>query len=177
MGIAFLKVYQLPYESLEKPEDFLKLANEAATFLRTNPDNLANMTVHVWITFASLLRGPNRILVPMDGYVTRLTEIITNLSNNSPSPIFVNILTDARFLGSKSSIVSIAEELAVNLKSRGILHSTNQKFWKQIYACGADPYSWKTGEGKEVIWAMLEKLLTRQKVFLHCALAKTSCTP
>ena len=61
MGIAFLKVYQLPYESLEKPEDFLKLADEAATFLRTNPDNLANMTVHVWITCASLLRGPNRI--------------------------------------------------------------------------------------------------------------------
>ena len=58
----------------------------------------------------------------------------------------------------------------MNLTSRGILHSTNQKFWKQIYACGADPYSWKTGEGKEVIWAMLEKLLIRQKVFLHCAL-------
>ena len=159
MGVTFLKVYQLPYESLEKPEEFLKLANEAVAFLRANSEKLANITVHVWIPLISLFKGPNRILVPEDGYVTKLTDITTNLSKNSPLPIFVNILTDARFLGSKSSIVSIAEEFAANLKSRGVLHSTNQKFWKQIYACGSEPFFWKTGEGKEVIWAMLEKSL------------------
>ena len=115
----------LPYKSLEKPEAFLKLANDALAFLRMNSEKLANITVHVWISFISLFKGPNRVLVPEDGYVTKLTEIITNISKNSPLPIFVNILTDARFLGSKSSIVSIAEEFAANLKSRGILHSTN----------------------------------------------------
>lgn len=88
--------------------------------------------------------------------------------------IFVNILTDARFLGSKSSIVSIAEEFAANLKGRGILRSKNQKFWKQLYACGSAPFFWKKGEGKEVIWAMMEKSLIRQKVFLHCALEHNS---
>ena len=50
------------------------------------------------------------------------------------------------------------------------MHSTNERFWKQIYACGHEPFYWKEGEGKEVIWAMLEKSLTRQKVFLHCAM-------
>ena len=50
------------------------------------------------------------------------------------------------------------------------MHSTNERFWKQIYACGHEPFYWKEGEGKEVIWAMLEKSLMRQKVFLHCAM-------
>ena len=36
MGLSSIKVYQLPYESLEKPEDFLKLAANALTFLRSN---------------------------------------------------------------------------------------------------------------------------------------------
>ena len=46
-----------------------------------------------------------------------------------------------------------------------------KRFWKQIYACGrSEPFYWKEGEGKEVIWAMLEKSLMRQKVFLHCAM-------
>ena len=84
MGLAFIKVYQLPYESLEKPEEFLKLANEALTFLRSNSQNIANITVHVWIFLISLFKGPNRVLVPEDGYVAKLTEIITNISKNSP---------------------------------------------------------------------------------------------
>ena len=47
MGIAFLKVFQLPYESSETPEEFLKLANDAVTLLRRKPENLANTTVHM----------------------------------------------------------------------------------------------------------------------------------
>ena len=115
MGLSFVKAYQLPYESLEKPEEFLQLAKNALA-------------------------------------------------------IFVNIPKDARFLGSQSSIVSIAEEFAGILKNKGIMHSTNERFWKQIFACGAEPFYWRQGEGKEVIWAMLEKSLMRQKVFLHCAM-------
>ena len=56
------------------------------------------------------------------------------------------------------------------LKNKGIMHSTNERFWKQIFACGSEPFYWRQGEGKEVIWAILEKSLMRQKVFLHCAM-------
>ena len=56
------------------------------------------------------------------------------------------------------------------MKDKGIMHSTHERFWKQIFACGAQPFYWRQGEGKEVIWAMLEKSLMRQKVFLHCAM-------
>ena len=170
LGVSFIKVYQLPYESLEKPENFLKLATEALTFLRTNISSLANVTVHVWISFASLFRGQARTLVPNADFVTKLAGIIGEISQEAPLPIFVNILKDARFLGSQSSIVSIAEEFAGIMKEKGIMHSTNERFWKQIYACGSEPFYWKQGEGKEVIWAMLEKSLMRQKVFLHCAM-------
>ena len=170
MGVSFVKVYQLPYESLEKPEEFLKLARSALSFLRTNAHTIPNVTVHIWISFASLFKGQSRILVHEDGYVIKLAEIINDTSKNSPLPIFVNILKDARFLGSQSSIVSIAEEFSVILKSKGIMHSTNEKFWKQIFACGSEPFYWRQVEGKEVIWAMLEKSLMRQKIFLHCAM-------
>ena len=158
MGVSFVKVYQLPYESPEKPGEFLHTAEEALNFLRANAHTLPNVTVHVWISFISLIRGQSRVLVPEDGYVHKLAKIIVDISKNSPLPIFVNILTDARFLGSKSSIVSIAEEFAAILKSKGILHSTNEKFWKQMFACGSEPFYWKQGEGKEVIWAMLQSL-------------------
>ena len=170
MGLSFVKVYQLPYESLEKPEEFLQLAKNALTFLRTNATTLTSVTVHIWISFASLFRGQSRTLVPDDDFVVKLADIISDISQNTPLPIFVNILKDARFLGSQSSIVSIAEEFAGILKNKGIMHSTNERFWKQIFACGAEPFYWRQGEGKEVIWAMLEKSLMRQKVFLHCAM-------
>ena len=170
MGLSFVKAYQLPYESLEKPEEFLQLAKNALTFLRTNATTLTSVTVHIWISFASLFRGQSRTLVPDDDFVIKLADIISDISQNTPLPIFVNILKDARFLGSQSSIVSIAEEFAGILKNKGIMHSTNERFWKQIFACGAEPFYWRQGEGKEVIWAMLEKSLMRQKVFLHCAM-------
>ena len=170
MGLSSIKVYQLPYESLEKPEEFLKLAADALTFLRTNTATFTSVTIHIWISFASLFRGQNRMLVPNADFVVKLAGIITEISQEAPLPIFVNILKDARFLGSQSSIVSIAEEFARILKEKGIMHSTNERFWKQIYACGHEPFYWKEGEGKEVIWAMLEKSLMRQKVFLHCAM-------
>ena len=170
MGLSSIKVYQLPYESLEKPEEFLKLATNALTFLRTNTATFTSVTVHIWISFASLFRGQNRVLVPNADFIVKLAGIITEISQEAPLPIFVNILKDARFLGSQSSIVSIAEEFARILKEKGIMHSTNERFWKQIYACGHEPFYWKEGEGKEVIWAMLEKSLMRQKVFLHCAM-------
>ena len=170
MGLSSIKVYQLPYESLEKPEDFLKLATNALTFLRSNANAFSSATVHIWISFVALFRGQTRILMPNADFVTKFAEIITEISQAAHLPIFVNILRDARFLGSQSSIVSMAEELARILKEKGIIHSTNERFWKQIYACGREPFYWKEGEGKEVIWAMLEKSLMRQKVFLHCAM-------
>ena len=170
LGLSFIKVYQLPYESLEKPEEFLKIATDALTFLRTNASTLTSVTIHIWISFTSLFRGQTRTLVPNADFVTKLAEIIGEISQEAPLPIFVNILKDARFLGSQSSIVSIAEEFAGILKDKGIMHSTNERFWKQIYACGGETFYWRQGEGKEVIWAMLEKSLMRQKVFLHCAM-------
>ena len=170
LGMSSVKVYQFPYESLENEDAFLKIANDALSYLRKNANILPNITVHVWISFAPLFKSLNRILVPNDDYIQKLIEIVVEISKNSPLPIFVNILKDARFLGSKPSIVSIAEEFAQAMKSKGILHSTHERFWKQIYACGSVPFYWKQGEGKEVLWAILEKSLMRQKVFLHCAM-------
>ena len=149
MGLSSIKVYQLPYESLEKPEEFLKLATNALTFLRTNTATFTSVTVHIWISFASLFRGQNRVLVPNADFIVKLAGIITEISQEAPLPIFVNILKDARFLGSQSSIVSIAEEFARILKEKGIMHSTNERFWKQIYACGHEPFYWKEGEGRK----------------------------
>ena len=162
--------YRLPYESIEKPGEFLQTATNALNFLRTNSQTIQNVTVHVLISFISLIRGQSRVLVPDYGYVKKLAETIIDINKHSPLPIFVNILTDARLLGSQSSIVSIAEEFAAMMKNKGILHSTNEKFWKQLFACGTEPFYWKQGEGKEAIWAMMEKSLIRQKIFLHCAM-------
>ena len=168
LGMGSVTVFQLSYENLEDENSFLDTAKEALRYLQDN--DLVNVTVHVWISFASLIKSQSRIYFPNDEYVKKLIEIVIQISESSPLPIFVNILKDARFFGSNSSIVSIAEEFALAMKNQGILHSTHERFWKQIYACGTEPFYWKTGVGKEVIWAMLEKSLMRQKVFLHCAL-------
>ena len=169
-GMGSVITYQFSYESLGDENAFLDVANDALTYLRNNAGNLANITVHIWISFAPLIKTQNRIYVPNDEYVKSLIKTVVEIIRNSPLPIFVNILKDARFFGSQSSIVSIAEEFARAMKNQGILHSTHEKFWKQIYACGSVPFYWRSGGGKEVIWAIMEKSLMRQKVFLHCAL-------
>ena len=81
MGLSSIKVYQLPYESLEKPEEFLKLATEALTFLRTNTATFTSVTIHIWISFASLFRGQNRMLVPNADFIVKLAGIITEISH------------------------------------------------------------------------------------------------
>ena len=168
LGMGSVAVYQLSYENLEDENAFLEIAKDALRYLQNN--DLANVTVHVWISFASLIKSQSRVYAPNDDFVKKLIGIVIEISKSSPLPIFVNILKDARFFGSNSSIVSIAEEFARAMKNQGILHSTHERFWKQIYACGSAPFYWKVGDGKEVIWAILEKSLMRQKVFLHCAL-------
>ena len=85
MGLSSIKVYQLPYESLEKPEEFLKLATNALTFLRTNTATFTSVTIHIWISFASLFRGQNRMLVPNADFVVKLAGIITEISQEAPS--------------------------------------------------------------------------------------------
>ena len=84
MGLSSIKVYQLPYESLEKPEEFLKLATNALTFLRTNTATFTSVTIHIWISFASLFRGQNRMLVPNADFVVKLAGIITEISQEAP---------------------------------------------------------------------------------------------
>ena len=172
MGMSFLKVYQLPYEGIENPDTFLKTAGDALNSLRKNVQTIQNITFHVWISFTPLIKRHSRILVPDDEYVKKLAEIIIEMNKSSPLPIFVNILTDARFLRSQSSIASIAKEFASLMKGKGILHSTNEKFWKQMYACGGEPHYWKQGEGKEMIWAIMEKSLIRHLLALRNGLQR-----
>ena len=50
LGVSFVKVYQLPYESIEQPEEFLHKATNALNFLRMNAQSIQNITVHVWIS-------------------------------------------------------------------------------------------------------------------------------
>ena len=38
------------------------------------------------------------------------------------------------------------------------MHSTHERFWKQIYACGAEPFYWRQGDGKEIIWATVREV-------------------
>ena len=111
-------------------------AEGALNFLKGSALSIQNVTVLTWISFTPQIKGQNRILIADDAYVKKLADIITDIHRNSPLPIFLNILTDARFLGSQSSIASIAEDFAGILKNRGILHSTSEKFWKEMYACG-----------------------------------------
>ena len=95
MGMGSVSVFQLSYENLGDESSFLDTANEALKYLQDN--DLTNVTVHVWISFAPLIKSQCRIYVPNDEYVKKLIEIIIKISESSPLPIFVNILKDARF--------------------------------------------------------------------------------
>ena len=53
MGLSSIKVYQLPYESLEKPEDFLKLATNALTF----PTNQRQRVLKCHCSYLDLFRS------------------------------------------------------------------------------------------------------------------------
>ena len=170
-GLSSIKVYQLPYESLEKPEDFLKLATNALTFLRSNANAFSSATVHIWISFAALFRGQTRILMPNADFITKLAEIITEISQAAHLPIFVNILRDARFLGSPIFDCIHGRGACKNLEGKRALFTPPMRDSGNRYMpVDVSLFIGKKVKAKEVIWAMLEKSLMRQKVFLHCAM-------
>eukprot|EP00435_Cladocopium_sp_Y103_P069136 s370_g32.t1 len=140
--------------------------------LRDQVDRLRHALENAEITARqeSMAVSQDRHFEDVDGYVERVANHIEVLQEYSPTPIFVNLLSDANFLGSKAAIAPVMNELATRLRSVGILQSSNDKFWRGMYACGGDPHFWKRGEKKEIIWAYMEKMLFRQKMMLLCGL-------
>eukprot|EP00435_Cladocopium_sp_Y103_P018029 s70_g4.t1 len=170
IGVKTLKVFQMDYDQRNNPEALYSLFASAATYLTELKNDQKSVTVHVWLSFNTLIKGQDRHFEDVDGYVERVANHIEVLQEYSPTPVFVILLSDANFLGSKASIAPLVNELATRLRSVGILQSKNDKFWRGMYACGGDPHFWKKGEKKEIIWAYIEKMLFRQKMMLLCGL-------
>eukprot|EP00435_Cladocopium_sp_Y103_P074007 s103_g46.t1 len=159
IGVKAFKVFQMAYEQrnlMRKPEAFYSLFTSAAEFLMKLKREQKNTTVHIWLSFNTFIKGHERRFEEVVNYVDRVASFIEELQVLSPTPLFVSLLNDANFLGSKTSITPLVEELATRLRSVGILHSKNEKFWRGMRACGGDPHFWKQGEKKEIMWAYME---------------------
>eukprot|EP00435_Cladocopium_sp_Y103_P047933 s1604_g14.t1 len=170
IGVKEVKVFQMDYDQRNNPEALYTLFASATSYLLGLKDDHKSVTVHVWLSFNTFIRGQDRHFEDMEGYVERVANHIEVLQEYSPTPIFVNLLNHANFLGSKAAIAPVMNELATRLRSVGILQSSNEKFWRGMYACGGGPHFWKKGEKKEIIWAYMEKMLFRQKMMLLCGL-------
>eukprot|EP00435_Cladocopium_sp_Y103_P063975 s290_g25.t1 len=140
VGVKAIKVFQLASEHVNNAEAFFSMVGNAVNFLSEMRNTISSFTVHVWIPFTTLTKGARRELQDEDNYTQRLSLLIKELQRTSPTPIFVNILTDANFLGSKASIIPKAEELADRLRSIGVLHTRCDRFWRGMYSCGGDPH-------------------------------------
>eukprot|EP00435_Cladocopium_sp_Y103_P007902 s2840_g2.t1 len=73
-----------------------------------------------------------------------------------------------------SVTTKLSRELAENLRSKGILVATDQRLWRSMYANFGRQFpimqTQRAGTlGKTAIWAVIEKNLFRQRVFLMCA--------
>ena len=147
LGLSFIKVYQLPYESLEKPEEFLKISNGCID-LSTNqcPNTHQCDNSHLDLICTSLFRGQTRTLVPNARFRHQVGgNHRMRSARNAPLPIFVNILKDARFLWVPIIDCIHCRGVCRNLERQGhhALHSMRDS-GSRYYACGGEPFLLET---------------------------------
>ena len=89
----------------------------------------------------------------------------------SGTPIFVSLLGDAAFHGSKANLQNTARQMHDELNKSGILCMLNSMMWRGACAmAGNTMYHFIQKNGSDVIWAHLDRHLLRQKILIACSM-------
>ena len=89
----------------------------------------------------------------------------------SGTPIFVSVLGDAAFHGSKANLQNTARQMHDELNKIGILCTVNSMMWRGAYAmAGNTMYHFIQKNDRDVIWAHLDRRLLRQKILTACSM-------
>ena len=135
-----------------------------------------NVTVHIWLSmqFLHAEKPPYQVLLEKN-FNTMFVDAIVELDGKTTRPVLVTLSADSNFNELDSITSSVAMELADLLRGKGIMVTTDQRIWRSMYSVYGRQFrifsTQRSGQnyGKTAIWAVMEKHLFRQRVFLMCA--------
>eukprot|EP00435_Cladocopium_sp_Y103_P031471 s3097_g8.t1 len=165
------------HESLKiRPIDkFVDVLSAVEDHLEHEVRDEGNVTVDIWLSLQFLHeeRPPHDVILE-NNFTIRFVKAVTDLDAKTSRPILVTLNGDSMFNCMDSITSRLARELADNLRSKGILVATDQRLWRSMYANFGRQFpimhtQRKGTLGKTAIWAVIEKNLFRQRVFLMCA--------
>ena len=174
--IAFFKIFE---STKERPIDkFIDTLGKVGTYLDNDVNDDGNVTIHIWLSMQFLhdSRPPYQVFLERD-FNKSFVDAIVKLDGKTTRPILVTISTDSNFNEIDSITSSVAMEIADMLRSKGIMVTTDQRIWRSMYSVYGRQFSIFSSRrsaagsnyGKTAIWAVMEKHLFRQRVFLMCA--------
>eukprot|EP00435_Cladocopium_sp_Y103_P046313 s1586_g13.t1 len=172
MGFAQLSVFQPDRELVSDSATFMSIAKNLRNHLKENTALGSKTTVFASVMKFSPAQRDAKLNVP-DGYFNKLTDLLVDIKEVA-RPILVCLLPDGEFLGVSTDLRKLANSFDQQLKARGIMSTASNYMWRAIYAIGKGPHKVRTGSGKELTWAIIEKTLFRQKMMLMFALEKES---
>ena len=174
--IAFFKIHE---SKQERPIDkFIDTLERVGTYLENDVNDDGNVTVHIWLSMQFLHDSspPYQVFLERD-FNKLFVDAIVRLDGKTTRPILVTISTDSNFNEIDSITSSVAMEIADMLRSKGIMVTTDLRIWRSMYSVYGRQFSIFSSRrsgagasyGKTAIWAVMEKHLFRQRVFLMCA--------
>ena len=172
--IAFFKIFE---SKEQRPIDkFVDTLRKVGKYLDTDVNDDGNVTVHVWLSmqFLHAETPPYQVLLEKD-FNKMFVKAIVELDGKTTRPILVTLSADSNFNEIDSITSSIAMELTDMLRSKGIMVTTDQRIWRSMYSVYGRQFRIFSTQrsahnyGKTAIWAVMEKHLFRQRVFLMCA--------
>eukprot|EP00435_Cladocopium_sp_Y103_P043653 s1874_g12.t1 len=178
LGFAQLSIFQPDREHVTDPNAFLQTARSLRHHLKTSMALGSKTTVHVWFSFAAVMKfNPTqhgaKMNVP-EGFFNKFTDILVEIQKDVARPILVCLLPDGEFHGVTIDQRKVASTFEQQLKAKGIMSTTTNYMWRALFAIGKMPHKIRQGAGKDLTWAIVEKVLFRQKMMLMGALEKVS---
>lgn len=175
MGWEDLQVFLVHESDEERPiQKFIDTIEKTKRHLKEIVDD-GRVTVHIWLSlqFLHAARPPHNVILEND-FTDRFVKGIVDLDQEVSRPVIVAINNDSMFNGLDSITSRKAVELIEALRLQGILVTSDQRMRRSMYSQFGSQYSILSSSkggslGKTAIWAIIEKNLFRQRVFLMCA--------
>ena len=172
MGNPDFKVFQPPWDHMWDA-DYTGAFKEGLDYVKAAIASGKNPFVIIWLSFTCMVREGTQILTGEASFTEDLIKIMKEIQEVSGSPIFVSLLGDAAFHGSKANLQNTARQMRDELNKTGILCALNSMIlmWRGAYAMtGNTMYHFVQKVDRDVIWAHLDWHLLRQKILIACSM-------
>ena len=121
MGNPGLKVFQPPWDHMYDADRTVGAFKDGLDYVKTAIAAGKNPFVIIWLSFTCMVREGTQILTGEAAFADDLINTMKEIQKVLRTPIFVAILGDAAFHGSKANLQATARQMYDELSKSGVL--------------------------------------------------------